>query len=217
VLHHLDLRRLDVGLLGDDLADTRTQVAAAARTQLLSIRDIVLDALARQAIVDRLASALRARVRGNRDLVGLGRRLLVKQNRLQLNGLYFSDASISTDRPLMPIRLCGAPHNRNYAERPIMQSARRDVAARRELLIVLTPHNSAGVGPCSAWPEACRARGSGPASASVAPWRRGLRAFRSDRLASRPPCFAGWHVQARRWMRLFSPLAASLASISAER
>jgi hypothetical protein len=51
VLHHLDLRRLDVGLLGDDLADTRTQVTAAARTQLFSIRDIVLDALARQAIV----------------------------------------------------------------------------------------------------------------------------------------------------------------------
>ena len=74
MLHHLDLRRLDVGLLGDDLADTRTQVTAAARTQLFSIRDIVLDALARQAIVDRLASALRARVGRNCDLVGLGRR-----------------------------------------------------------------------------------------------------------------------------------------------
>jgi hypothetical protein len=47
-------------------------VTAAARTQLFSIRDIVLDALARQTIVDRLASALRARVGRNCDLVGLG-------------------------------------------------------------------------------------------------------------------------------------------------
>ena len=74
MLHHLDLRRLDVGLLGDDLADAGAQVAAAARAQLLALGDIVLDAFARQSIVEQLASALRARVRGNRDLVGLGRR-----------------------------------------------------------------------------------------------------------------------------------------------
>ncbi len=74
VLHRLDLRGLDVGLLGDDLADARTQVPTTARAQLRCLRDIVLDTPARQAIVDRLASAFRARVRGNRDLVGLGRR-----------------------------------------------------------------------------------------------------------------------------------------------
>jgi hypothetical protein len=34
---------------------------------------------------------------------------------------------------------------RNYAERTIMQSARRDVAARRGFLVGLTPHNSACV------------------------------------------------------------------------
>jgi len=72
VLDHLDLGRLDVGLLGDDLADARTRMAAAARAQLLRLRDIVLDALARQAVVDRLAPAFDARVRGYGDLVGLG-------------------------------------------------------------------------------------------------------------------------------------------------
>src|SRR3979411_867590 len=39
---------------------TFEQMAAAARAQLLALGDIVLDALPRQAIVDRLASALRA-------------------------------------------------------------------------------------------------------------------------------------------------------------
>jgi len=41
---------------------------------------------------------------------------------------------------------------RNYAERTIMQSARRDVAARRGFLAGLTPHISVCVRPCSAWP-----------------------------------------------------------------
>jgi hypothetical protein len=37
------------------------------------------------------------------------------------------------------------------------------------------PFEGAGaMRPWSAWPEACRVRGSGPVSASVAPWRRAL-------------------------------------------
>ena len=41
---------------------------------------------------------------------------------------------------------------RNYAERTIMQSPRRDVAARRGFLVGFTPHISAFVRPRSAWP-----------------------------------------------------------------
>ena len=49
---------------------------------------------------------------------------------------------------------------RNYAERTIMRSPRREVAARRGFLVSLTPHNSACARPCSAWPGACQVRGS---------------------------------------------------------
>jgi hypothetical protein len=49
---------------------------------------------------------------------------------------------------------------RNYAERMIMHSQRRHVAAGRCFFVGLTPHNSACVPPCSAWPRPCRARGS---------------------------------------------------------
>ena len=41
---------------------------------------------------------------------------------------------------------------RNYAARTIMQSPRRDVAARRGFLADLTPHISVCVRSCSAWP-----------------------------------------------------------------
>jgi hypothetical protein len=41
---------------------------------------------------------------------------------------------------------------RNYAERVVMRSPRRDVAAHRGFFAGLTPHNSVGARPCSAWP-----------------------------------------------------------------
>lgn len=37
---------------------------------------------------------------------------------------------------------------RNYAERTIMPSGRRDVASRRRFLVNLTPHISACARPC---------------------------------------------------------------------
>ena len=74
VLDDLDLGRLDVGLLADDLADPRTSVAAAARAQLLGLGDIMLDPLARQVVGEWLAATCLALVLGNRDLVCLGRR-----------------------------------------------------------------------------------------------------------------------------------------------
>ena len=41
---------------------------------------------------------------------------------------------------------------RNYAERTIMRSARRDVASHRWFLVGITPHISACARSRSAWP-----------------------------------------------------------------
>src|SRR6266576_687346 len=68
---------------------------------------------------------------------------------------------------------------RNYAERTVMPSPRRQEAVGRGHLVDLTPHNLPCAPPCSAWPRACRVRGSGRASASAAPSRRALPASRS--------------------------------------
>ena len=45
-------------------------------------------------------------------------------NRWPENGSFFRSSWTSVARPSKPLRLCGAPHNRNYAERTIMQSPR---------------------------------------------------------------------------------------------
>src|SRR5262249_49801984 len=86
---------------------------------------------------------------------------------------------------------------RNYAERTIMRSPRREVAARRGFLVSLTPHNSACARPCSAWPGACQVRGSDRASALARPLRRGAPASRAGRHARRLPVFPGPRVQGR--------------------
>ncbi len=69
MLDDLHPGRNDIGLLGDHLADLAPGMPAAARTQLLSFRDVVLDAHAWQIIGKRLAPALAAPVLGNRDLI----------------------------------------------------------------------------------------------------------------------------------------------------
>jgi hypothetical protein len=42
----------------------------------------------------------------------------------------------------MPLRLCGAPHNRNYGEHLIMRSDRRRSDTVPALILIFSTHNS---------------------------------------------------------------------------
>jgi transposase len=64
----------------------------------------------------------------------------------------FRDAEAIAEAVQRPTMRFVAPHSRNYAQRTVMLSPRRDAGARRGFLAGLTPHILGCARPCSAWP-----------------------------------------------------------------